>query len=763
MSQEKNKSARRRRSLKTEDPYAEREARKYERPIPSREYILRFLAQRGVPMTRAQLVEELQLGDEQDQEALRRRLGAMERDGQVVRNRRDGYGLTEKMDLVVGRVIGHADGFGFLTPDDASGDLFLSPRQMRSLIHGDRAVARVAGIDRRGRREGALVEVLERGTRQLVGRFHLESGIGFVQPDNRRIQHEIIVPPEHQAGARDGQIVMVEIVEPPREYAQPIGRVIEVLGDHMAPGMEIDVALRAHDLPHEWPEEVLATVESLGPEVPESAKEGRVDLRGVPLVTIDGADARDFDDAVFCERKGKSWRLLVAIADVSAYVEPDTVLDQEAKNRGNSVYFPQRVIPMLPEVLSNGLCSLNPHTDRLCMVCEMYVNDEGRVLRSRFFQGVMRSAARLTYEEVAAMLVQRDAALRERYDELVPHLDELYALYQALRVAREARGAIDFESTETRIVFGPERKIERIVPVERTDAHRIIEECMIAANVCTARFLLRRKVPALLRVHEGPDPDKLADLRDFLSELGLRLGGGNKPEAKHYAELIKRVQHRPDSHLIQTVLLRSMRQALYSPDKLGHFGLAHEAYAHFTSPIRRYPDLVVHRAIRHTLAGAKVEDFVYTPTELVSLGEHCSMTERRADDATRDAVSWLKCEYMMDKVGQEFEGLITGVAGFGIFVELADIYVEGMVHVTALSNDYYHFDPAHHRLMGEHTGKIYRLADPVRVKVVRVDLDERKIDFELAEAPPVALGAARPRSKRRASGPYTTRRKARRT
>lgn len=718
---------------KQSDPYAEREARKYEHPIPSREFLTQYLSERGMPLTHQALAEALGLSEEQDQEALRRRLAAMERDGQLIRNRRNEYGPVEKMDLIRGRVMGHHDGFGFLIPDEGGEDLFLSPREMRALMHGDRVVARVAGIDRRGRLEGAVVEILERNTHEVVGRFHRESGIGFVVPDNKRIQHEVVVPPEYQGGADNGQIVVAEILEQPSPYAQPIGRVTEVLGEHMAPGMEIDVSIRAYGLPFKWPESVQVEVAGLVPEVPESAKEGRVDLRTVPLVTIDGVDARDFDDAVYCERTGKGWRLLVAIADVSSYVTPGTALDQEALSRGNSVYFPARVIAMLPEILSNGLCSLNPRVDRLCMVCEMHINTEGRVLRSRFFEGVMRSAARLTYDEVAAMLVDDDHKLHKKYAPLVPHLDALYALYRALRDAREERGAIDFETTETRIVFGPDRKIERVVPVKRNDAHRIIEECMIVANVAAARFLLRRKMPTLLRVHEAPNEEKLTDLRAFLSELGLRLGGGDEPEAKHYAELLKRVQTRPDAHLIQTVMLRSLKQAVYSPENAGHFGLAHEAYAHFTSPIRRYPDLLVHRAIRHALAGRQPADFEYTHENMVNFGEHCSMTERRADDATRDAVTWLKCEYMMDKVGMEFDGIISAVTGFGIFVELNEIYVEGLVHVTALGNDYYHFDPAKHRLTGERTAKIYRLADPVRVKIMRVDLDERRIEFELVQ------------------------------
>jgi ribonuclease R len=715
------------------DPFAAREAQKYENPVVSREFILEHLAERGVLLTFDKLAEEFGIADDQGLEALRRRLNAMERDGQIMRNRREGYGLVTKMDLIQGRVIGHPDGFGFLVPDEGGDDLFLTAKEMRSLLHGDRAVVRVAGIDRRGRREGALVEVLERNTKQLVGRFYLERGIGFLVPHNKRVGQDIVVPPEYQTGAANGQMVVVELIAQPSLHCQPIGKVIEILGDHMAPGMEIDIAARSYDLPQIWSEAVEREIAPLGLEVPEATKQGREDIRALPLVTIDGIDARDFDDAVFCEKHGKGWRLLVAIADVSAYVHVNTALDGAALERGNSVYFPERVIPMLPEVLSNGLCSINPDTDRLCMVCEMFISPSGKLEDYRFFEGVMRSHARLTYEKVAAMLVDGDAALCEQYAALLPHLRNLYTIYKVLRGTRDERGAIDFDTTETRIIFGKDRKIEQIVPVVRNDAHKLIEECMVLANVAAARFLLKHKMPALYRVHEGPTEEKLTDLRSLLAELGLGLGGGDKPTAKDYAKLLGSIQKRPDVRMLQTVLLRSLRQAVYSPDNVGHFGLAYDAYAHFTSPIRRYPDLLVHRGIRHILQGKSAADFAYDHAQVQTLGEHCSMTERRADDATRDAVGWLKCEYMMDKVGEEFDGIITGVTGFGIFVELNDIYVEGLVHVTSLSNDYYHFDHAKHRLSGERTATIYRLSDKVRVKVMRVNLDDKKIDFELAK------------------------------
>lgn len=716
-------------TLRHPDPYRSREANKYENPIPSREYILEWLTRSGTPLLAEELALQLDLREEQEQIALGRRLNAMERDGQLVRNRRGAFCLVNKADLVAGRVIGHPDGFGFLKPDDGGDDLFLTPRQMRAVLHGDRIVARVTGIDHRGRREGALVEVLERGNHRVVGRLYLESSLGFVQPDNKRLHQEIVIPEGEWNGARHGQMVVAEIVEQPTKRTQPVGRIVEVLGDHMAPGMEIELAIRTHELPVEWPEQVAQEIAGLSSEVAESAKAGRVDLRQSPLVTIDGADARDFDDAVYCEAKPKGWRLLVAIADVSSYVERGTALDTEARLRGNSVYFPDRVIPMLPEILSNGLCSLNPQVDRLCMVCELYIGKDGAIQRSRFFEGVMRSHARLTYDAVAAMLVNRDPALCQQHAELLPHLRELYALYKVLHKTRAQRGAIDFDTTETRILFNAEKKVERIVPLHRNDAHRLIEECMLAANVAAARFLLRSKLPALYRIHERPQQEKLLELREFLGELGLSLSGGDTPEAKDYAKVLARVQGRPDAHLIQTVLLRSMTQALYSSENVGHFGLAFPAYTHFTSPIRRYPDLVVHRAIKHLLTGGMAENFEYSHSQLQAMGEHCSSTERRADEATRDAVDWLKCEYMLDKVGEEYSGIIASVTSFGIFVELDEIYVEGLVHVTSLENDYYHFDPVHHRLTGERGGGSFRLGDPIRVKVAAVNLDERKIDF----------------------------------
>jgi ribonuclease R len=716
------------RGVGRQDPHQAREARKYQNPIPSREFIMDTLEHEGVPMDMHALADRLNLDSEEQLEALRRRLRAMERDGQLVCNRNDNYCLVNKRDLIVGRVIGHGDGFGFLRPDDGGDDLYLSFKEMRSVFHDDRAVVRVTGMDRRNRLEGAVVEVLERNTRHVAGRLYMETGVGFVVPDSKRLSKDVIIPSSEIGDARQGQMVVAEIIDQPTRRTPPIGRIIEVLGDHLGPGMETDIAIRTHSIPVAWPDEVEHQVRGIKSEVAEGDKTDRVDLRHLPLVTIDGADARDFDDAVYCEPKPKGWRLLVCIADVSHYVEPGSPLDSEARSRGNSVYFPDRVVPMLPEKLSNGLCSINPKVDRLCMTCELYIDKSGKVTRSKFFPAVMQSHARLIYDDVAAML-DGEPELCQKHKKLLPHLHHLYQLYQLLLEQRTQRGAIDFDTTETRIEFNEMKRVERIVPVVRNDAHRIIEECMLAANVATARFLLRKKQPALYRIHEGPAEEKLTDLREFLGELGLSLPGGKKPKATDYAMLLEQIKQRADRHLIQTVLLRSLSQAVYSSDNVGHFGLSYTAYTHFTSPIRRYPDLVVHRAIKHAINRGNADDFEYTKGELQALGEHCSSTERKADEATRDALDWLKCEYMQDKVGETFNGIITSVNSFGVFVELDEIYVDGLVHISALDNDYYHYDPVGHRLTGERTGKVLRLGDPLIIVVANVNLDDRKIDF----------------------------------
>ena len=736
------------------DPHADREAQKYDNPIQSREFILQHLKDRGAPATHETLCQELGQETPEGIEALRRRLIAMCRDGQLICNRRDAFLPIEEAALVTGKVVGHRDGFGFLIPDDGGTDLFLSARQMRQVFHGDRVAARVDQVDDRGRREGKIVEVLEHRTEQIVGRFFKESGIAFVVPENARINHEILVPDEHAGKAVHGQYVVTEILRQPTVRTQPTGRVIEILGEHMAPGMEIDVAIRAYDIPHSWSTAVGEQTAAIAAEVEEKDKANRVDIRNMRLVTIDDETARDFDDAIYCEPRPRGgYRLVVAIADVSHYVRPGSPLDEEAIQRGNSVYFPDHVVPMLPEKLSNGLCSLNPGVDRLCMVADMTISAAGNISGYTFYQAVMRSHARLTYNKVSAMLEHPDSEqgykLSAHYADLLPHLHNLYELYKLLRRARTERGAIDFETTETKVVFDANRKIEEIVPVHRNDAHKIVEECMLCANVATARFLKKQKVPALYRVHNGPSEERLGNLRLFLSELGLQLGGGDAPTSGDYQQLLSEVADRPDANVIQMVMLRSLSQAVYSPEESGHFGLGFASYAHFTSPIRRYPDLIVHRAIKSRIHNPEVQKDVVSPkvadpelavypydyARMEQLGEHCSMTERRADDATRDVMAWLKCEFLGDHVGEEYDGVIAAVVPFGFFVELQDIYIEGLVHVSTLSGDYFHHDSAKHRMIGERTAVSFRLGDEVRVRVVRVGLEDRKIDLELISTP----------------------------
>jgi ribonuclease R len=727
--------------IRQADPMLARELATYENPLPSREYILQVVTEQGVPLTFERIIKLLDIQLEEEAFFVRR-LGAMARDGQLMQNRRGDWLLPDKASLIAGRVQGHQDGFGFLVPDDGSSDLFLSAREMEKVMHGDRAMARVAGTDQRGRPEGKIVEVLERANSKLVGRVYNEHGVWFVEPENKRISQRILItPPEKPArkGAKAapqpvaGQVVMVDIIEQPTRNAQAIGRVTEVVGNYADPGMEIEIALRKHELPYEFSKAALQEAEKLPDEVRKTDWKGREDITHLPLVTIDGETARDFDDAVFCERQGKGYRLIVAIADVSHYVKERGELDLGAYERGNSVYFPRRVIPMLPEKISNGLCSLNPAVERLCMVCDMDIGPTGEVKKYRFYSAVMFSHARLTYNEVAAAVHEKEIPARRKIGKLLPQLELLDELYRLLATERRKRGAIDFESTETRMIFNDNGKIERIVPDERNEAHKIIEECMLAANVCASAFLAANEQPCLYRVHQGPSPERLTKLRDFLGTFGMQLGGGDEPKAKDYAALIDKIKGRPDKQLLQTVMLRSLRQAIYSPDNLGHFGLAYDHYTHFTSPIRRYPDLLVHRAIKAVLAKKK-----YMPDhdqgDWENIGLHCSMTERRADEATRDVEAWLKCFYMQDKIGEIFSGSIASVVPFGIFVALDDVFIEGLVHVSELGTDYFHFDDASHTMVGERSGKRYRLSDRINVQLVRVDLATNKIDFRLAES-----------------------------
>jgi ribonuclease R len=710
----------------------------------------------------------------------------------------------------IGIVQGHRDGFGFVIPDDGQLDIFLSEREMTRVMHGDRVTVRVTGTDRRGRPEGQISEVLQRATRHVIGRLLNENGVLIVAPEDKRISHDILIPPKGHLNAKLGQVVSCEIIDYPDSYRQAVGRVVEVLGEIDDPGMEIEIAVRKYGVPHEFSAATVKEAAALADEVRDEDLEGRVDLRDVPLVTIDGEDARDFDDAVYAEptthNGAKAWRLIVAIADVSHYVKPGHPLDADAIRRGTSVYFPRRVIPMLPEKISNGLCSLKPDVDRLCMVCDAIIDQKGIVQAYQFYPALMHSVQRFTYNTVWDILSNTNGPEAARFVKQRPLLQNLYKLFQVLKLSREKRGAIDFDTTETQIISNEFGKIERIEPRVRNDAHRLIEECMLVANVCAANFIGAKNHTSLFRVHGEPTVEKVNALRDVLRSAGLTLEGGTKPHPMDYAKLILAIKSRPDAAMLQTVILRSMQQAVYQPENLGHFGLSYPAYTHFTSPIRRYPDLLVHRVIKAILAKKNYRPSIPEEVPLnlampktgpgrvnaaqvkkeladekptaqtgrgkrkpasdgvdmaswAQLGVHCSANERRADEASRDVESWLKCYFMRDRLGQEFAGTITGATTFGLFVQLETLYVEGLIHISELGGDYYQYDEARQELRGERTGIRYRLGDRVHVLVSRVDLDARKIEFSLVKntldrgrfAPPVTMDDSGKPNKRAAS------------
>ena len=702
--------------------------------IPSRDALLAALDKIGAPCNLKMLAKHLAIDAKPEVHAIQRRLRAMVRDGQLIETRDRRYGIARQMELLPGRVLGHPDGFAFVRPDSGAHDIYLAPREARRVLHGDRVLVRVAGQDDRDRPFGTVVEILARANHEIVGRYFEEGGVGFVTPDNRHLNQNVLIPAEKASGARPGQIVVARIEQQPDARYQPLGHVSEVLGDHLAPGMEIDIAVRSHGIPTAWPDGLARELKAVPAAVSAEDCSGREDLRDLPFVTIDGSDARDFDDAIYCRKGRNGFVLYVAIADVAHYVRPESLLDRAARERGTSVYFPAQVIPMLPEALSNGICSLNPEVERLAMVCELRYDFTGKQLRTRFYNAVIKSRARLIYEDVAGWLTTPSSDWAK--DSIEQHIATAYELYALLRVEREARGALDIDTVEPKFIFDGARKIERIESRHRNDAHRLIEEFMIAANVAAAEYLLRHDCGALFRVHAQPDAEKIETLRQFLSGIGVALGGGATPHAVDFARVLQQAAPRPDRHLVETVLLRSMKLAVYSAENIGHFGLALDAYVHFTSPIRRYPDLQIHRALKAQLRKVQLD----TAT-LAELGEHCSMAERRADDATRDAVAWLKCEYMLEKVGESFRGIISATTAFGLFVQLDESFVEGLIHVTALPDDYYQFDSVRHRLVGRSSGKEYRLGQAIEIVVARVSLDERRIDFTL----PVPKAAPRGR------------------
>ena len=702
------------------DPFAEREAQNYENPIPSREFILTFI-EKNKSVTRTKMAKAFDLTELERRRALAFRLQAMVRDGQLRLNRQGHYCLaTKKPELMEGRIVAHRDGHGLLIPEHEAEHLIVPPREMRRLFDGDHVRACFVDLDKQNRPIASVVEILSR--KQLIGRLHLEDQSALVILENKK--KEISIASENLNGARDGDVVTIQPLPQLNLRSSLSGYVVEIIGQHMTPGMEIQIALRSYELPHVWSDTLLKSIQDVPQTVRDTDRVGRTDLCHLPFVTIDDADAKDYDDAVCCLPLEKGFRLYVAIADVSHYVAPDSMLDQEARRRGTSVYFPQEVIPMLPEALSNGICSLMPKVERLAFVCDISIDFEGKVTQTRFYEALIYSHACLTYEQVSK---------RETLpSDLVIPIDHLYALYDILLKARRARGAIEFETQEPRFTFDEHRKIESIQAGKRNDAHRLIEECMLLANVVAAKFVNSKKIPTLYRVHDKPDPEKISTLKTFLSSFGLQLDGGKKVSPKAYFKLLNAIKGREDAHLIQTVLLRSMNLAVYQSDNIGHFGLAYSKYAHFTSPIRRYPDLLLHRALKCGLQNNPKQP--YTEEQMADLGAHCSMTERRADEATRDVVNWLKCEYMRKQLGEVFSGIISGVTGFGFFVQIDDIFIDGLVHITSLKNDYYQFDATHHILRGECSGQRYRLGDSVCVLVTRVDLDQRRIDFEMSDA-----------------------------
>jgi ribonuclease R len=716
---------------KTVDQHYQRESQKYENPILSREGLLQFLRDADGPQTQDEIAKALKLDAPDRLEALQRRLQAMLRDGQLLQNRRGGFAAAAQLDLLAGTVVAHPDGFGFVKFEGGGDDGFLNPSELRKCFHGDRVLVSVINIDYKGRKNLAIAEVLERRMTRVTGRLSIRSGISTVVPDDKRLMHEILIGPNDRGEAKDGQLVVAEITSPPEAGRPPIGRVLVVLGDQLTASKVVEMAIYGHNLPHEFAESVLREANAVPVDVQAGEVSARVDIRHLPLVTIDGEDAKDFDDAVYCEQNAKGFRLLVAIADVSHYVRPGTALDDEAVLRGTSVYFPGFVVPMLPETLSNGICSLKPKVDRLCFVCDMQVGFDGLVTESKFYEAVMHSHARLTYTEVWKTIGEDDAGHKAALGELLPSIQRLHQLYEILSKARATRGAIEFESSEMRFELNQKGEVIQGGLLVRNEAHKLIEECMIAANVEAGKAVLAQQAHAPFRVHDRPPESKYADLLEYLKEFSLSMPSYAKVQPKDFTNLLKKVRQRPDAALIETVLLRSQSLAVYSPENKGHFGLALEAYSHFTSPIRRYPDLLLHRVLKKTLLDyTSIGAFVYSAQEMDRLCLQCSEKERRADEAEREVDERYRSAWMEQHVGSQFDGVISGVTSFGLFVELVDSKVNGLVHVTQLPQDFYHFDPIRKTLSGERKKLSFRLGEPLRVLVLKASVEDKRIDFK---------------------------------
>ncbi len=721
--------AKKTKKIRNSDPFLNREKENYQNPIPSRELILEVMNDHGVPIPKKELIKKLEITKD-EYPFFEKRIGAMARQGQILINRKDILCISKKLNLIPGKIMGHPDGFGFLIPEDSSlQDVFISPKEMSKVFHNDEVMVQVTGLDKKGRQEGVIVEVLSRGNSMIVGRVIQNHGVTIVRAEDKRISQDILVPYHQDMNAQPGQVVEVEMTTQPDFRTKPMGQITKIIGNYSDSGIEIEIALRKHHLPYEFSKDAIKESESFKDEILVSDYKDHIDLTKLDFVTIDGETAKDFDDAVFAQKAESNMRLFVAIADVSSYVSINSQLDKEALSRGNSVYFPRRVIPMLPEKLSNGLCSLNPQVNRLTMVCEMVIDNKGLVSEFKFYPAIIFSKARLTYTITHKILYENDDDLTKKYSHVLTNLKSLKKVYDLLSKQREKRSAIEFDSVETAINFNEDGKIDSIQPVHRNEAHKIIEECMLAANVSAAKFLLKENSPAIYRNHESPKEEKLELLKNYIAEFGLKLGGGQKPSAKDYSALLQSIRSRPESQMLQTMILRSMQQAVYETKNKGHFGLAYDTYTHFTSPIRRYPDLIVHRAIKEKLKRNELR-----VKDLDGIAKQCSTTERRADEASRDVEDWLKCYFMKDRLGDVFSGTISSVTGFGVFVSLDEIYIEGLIHVTDLGNDYYVFNKSKHALIGERSGKSFGMGDRVKIKVAKIDMELSRIDLILIDS-----------------------------